>query len=59
MLESTKIYSIDELESILKVTKRTLYTYIKTGKLKACKMGKYWRVTQRHLDNFLSTGTDH
>lgn len=52
-----KVYTIEELETLLHVTRRTLYSYIKDGKLSAVKMGKYWRVTQKQLDDFLTTGT--
>ena len=40
-----KVYTLDEVAEILKVTKRTLYNYVKAGKLPAVKMGKYWRVS--------------
>ena len=56
MAETMKVYTLEELVDLLKVTKRTLYTYIKEGKLKAVKMGKYWRVTQKQLDAFLNDG---
>ena len=49
-----KVYALDEVADILKVTRRTVYTYIKTGKLKAAKIGKYWRVTQESLQEFLA-----
>lgn len=52
-----KVYTLDEVADILKVTRRTLYTYVKEGKLPAVKMGKYWRVTQDSLQAFISTGT--
>lgn len=52
-----KVYTIDEVVQLLHVTRRTIYTYIKEGKLKAVKIGKYWRVTQKNLEEFLSTGT--
>lgn len=51
-----KVYTLDEVADILKVTKRTLYNYIKEGKLDAVKVGKYWRVTEDNLQAFLSTG---
>ena len=38
-------YTLEEVEDILKVTRRTIYNYIKNGDLKAVKMGKYWRVS--------------
>ena len=53
-----KVYTIEELVTLLHVTRRTIYTYIKEGKLKAVKMGKYWRVTQKQLEDFLSTGSE-
>lgn len=56
MAEIMKVYTIEELVDILHVTRRTLYTYIKEGKLKAVKMGKYWRVREDQLRDFLSTG---
>ena len=52
-----KVYTLDEVADILKVTRRTLYTYVRDGKLKAVKMGKYWRVSEEVLKTFVSTGT--
>ena len=52
-----KVYTLDEVADILKVTKRTLYNYIKAGELPAVKMGKYWRVTAENLQHFVSKDT--
>lgn len=52
-----KVYTLDEVADILKVTKRTLYNYVKEGKLTAVKMGKYWRVSEENLQAFISTGS--
>lgn len=49
-----KVYTIDEIVSLLQVTRRTVYNYIKSGKLKAVKIGKYWRVTEKALEAFLN-----
>ena len=51
-----KLYTIKELTEILKVTQRTVYNYIKSGHLKAVKIGKYWRVLHTDLQEFVSTG---
>lgn len=51
------VYTLDEVADILKVTRRTMYTYVKEGKLHAVKMGKYWRVSHESLQAFISTGT--
>lgn len=52
-----KVYTLDEVADIMKVTKRTLYNYIKAGTLHAVKMGKYWRVSEDSLQAFISNGT--
>lgn len=52
-----KVYTIEEVVELLKVTRRTVYSYIKDGKLKAVKLGKYWRVTEKNLEDFLNKGT--
>lgn len=56
-MEDIKVYTLDEVADILKVTKRTLYNYVKAGKLPAVKMGKYWRVPAESLQAFISTGS--
>lgn len=56
MDEIRKVYTLEELVDLLHVTRRTLYTYIKEGKLKAVKIGKYWRVREDQLRDFLSGG---
>lgn len=52
------IYTLDEVADILKVTRRTIYTYVKEGKLQAFKIGRYWRVTEESLKKIASTGID-
>ena len=52
-------YELLELIPILKVTRRTLYNYLKSGELKAHKIGKTWRVTHEALSAFMSGETIH
>lgn len=52
--EPMKVYTLEELVEVLQVTRRTLYNYVRSGKLKAAKIGKYWRVTEKQLEEFLS-----
>jgi putative molybdopterin biosynthesis protein len=52
-----KVYTLEEVCEILSITKRTVYNYIKAGKLHAFKMGKYWRVTEENLRAFTETGS--
>ncbi|MGI5985261.1 MAG: helix-turn-helix domain-containing protein [Oscillospiraceae bacterium] len=50
-------YTLNEVADALKLTRRTLYTYIKQGKLNAVKIGKYWRVSDADLRALISRGT--
>ncbi len=54
---SLKVYSINEVEEMLQVTKRTLYSYIKDGRLRATKIGREWRVKHADLQAFIDRGT--
>ena len=53
MTESIKVYTVEEIAELMKVTKTTVYSYIKRGELKAKKIGKYYRVTEANLKEFL------
>ena len=48
-----KVYSLEEVSKILNVTTRTLYDYLKSGKLKGFKIGNKWRITQEELKQFI------
>lgn len=52
-----RVYTTEEVMGVLKVTKRTLYNYIKAGQLKAFKVGREWRVTEEALRAFTERGT--
>ena len=56
-MEEIKVYTLNEVTDILKVTTRTIYSYIKSGQLKAVKFGKYWRVSHEDLQEFVKRGT--
>lgn len=52
-MENMKIYTLEEIADFLNVTVRTLYTYIKNGRLKANKIGGKWIVTDNQLREFI------
>lgn len=56
-MEEIKVYTLTEAVNILKVTRRTLYNYIKSGQLKAVKMGREWRVSHENLKALVESGT--
>lgn len=57
-MDEIKMYTMDEVAVMLKVTRRTVYKYVENGQLKAVKIGKYWRVSDENLRAFLNGGTD-
>ena len=57
MAKDIEVYTLKEIEDLLHVTRRTLYNWIKSGKLKAFRIGKEWRVTRDALEDFTRTGT--
>ncbi len=58
-MDDFKLYTIEEITDILKVTRRTIYKYIKNGSLKAIKIGKYWRIKRVDLQKIVNQGTDN
>ena len=50
------IYTLHEVEEILNVTQRTLYRWIDSGKIKAFKAGRTWRISEEALQEFIDKG---
>ena len=59
MAKDIEVYTLKEIEDLLHVTRRTLYNWIKSGQLKAFRVGKEWRVTKEALEEFTQTGTEN
>lgn len=57
-MNDLKLYTIEEVSEILKVTPRTIYSYIKNKELEAVKIGKYWRVKHSALKTFIDARTE-
>lgn len=55
-MEEFKVYTLAEIAGMLKITRRTLYTYVKAGILPATKFGKSWRVSEADLKAFMEKG---
>ena len=53
-IEGVKMFDLEELTEKLTLTKRTLYNYIKKGKLKSQKIGKCHFVSENNLRKFLN-----
>lgn len=46
------LYSVDDLHEMLGVSKLTLRTYIRNGKIKGRKLGVSWYVTEDAIRNY-------
>lgn len=57
-MSEIKVYTVEEATEILKVTRRTLYRYIKAGQIKSIKLGREYRITEEALKDFLNRGTE-
>lgn len=53
-LKDYTVYTLTELEPILGVTHRTLLSYVKSGRLKAVKVGGKWKVSKDNLAKFIN-----
>jgi len=51
-----RLYTLKEVEEFLKVSRRTVYRYIKSGKLKAVKVNGRWRVPREELERIAKEG---
>ena len=54
--ENIKLYTLQEVAGILRVSRQTIYNYVTAKRLKATKYGKEYRVTDEDLQEFIKTG---
>jgi len=52
-MNTQEFYTAKELSDKLKLNVMTIYRYIKSGKLKAYKIGKEFRVERQEFEEFL------
>ena len=55
MENTEKFYTSKEIAEILKLSNYTIGEYIRSGKLKAIKFGRVWRVSENQLKQFLES----
>ena len=48
-----KYYTPEEIAANLKVSRKTIYNWIRAGRLKAVKIGHFWRVSESELNRLL------
>lgn len=54
-LDPLRLYTLGEAGEVLQVCSRTLHRYIKSGKLKATKVGGSWKVTAKDIEDYIAT----
>jgi len=52
-----KLLTTQEVADYLGLTRRTIYTFIQEGTLRAVKVGREWRIKESELEAFISRGS--
>ncbi len=52
-----KLYEVEDLVRMLKLSRITVQAYLRSGRMKGVKIGKRWHVTEKNLKDFLSGET--
>ncbi|MBS3903826.1 MAG: helix-turn-helix domain-containing protein [Simkania sp.] len=52
-----KLLTLKEVTAILRVSERSVFRYIHSGRLKAIKVD-YWRIAKKDLQDFLKQNTN-
>ncbi len=55
MTEETRMYSLDQVAERLGLHVRTVRAYVRTGRLKAIRIGKQYRVAREELESIVGT----
>ena len=52
-----KLLTTQEVADYLGLTRRTIYTFIQEGTLRAVKVGREWRIKESELEAFINRGS--
>ena len=52
-----EILTVSEVAEYLRIPRKTVYTMLRSGRLRAFKAGRHWRVTRVDLDAFIASAT--
>ncbi len=53
--EEIEVLTVEEVASLLKLSKITIYRLIKTGEIPAYKIGASWRVNKKDLESYIES----
>lgn len=51
-----QFFTGEEVMKILKISRRTLYTYLNEGRIKGVKTGRQWKISEDSLREFMEKG---
>ena len=54
--DELKVYTLQEVADILKVSRQTIYNYVTAKRLRATKHAREHRVTEKDLKEFMEKG---
>lgn len=54
-MQNNNFYTVEQVAELLQIHWQTVLNYIKSGKIKALRLGKGYRVTKEDLDQFIKT----
>lgn len=54
--DEIKLYTLQEVADILRVSRQTIYNYVTAKRLRATKYGKEYRVTEADLQELIKNG---
>lgn len=54
--DEIKLYTLQEVADVLRVSRQTIYNYVTAKRLRATKYGKEYRVTEEDLQQFIKDG---
>ena len=54
---SERLFTLKEVATRLRVSERSVFRYIHSGKLRASKIG-YWRISEKDLNTFIKSGSN-
>lgn len=58
IIDGIKLYEVEDLVKMLKLSRVSVQAYLRTGRMKGVKIGKRWHVTDENLRTFLSGDTE-
>lgn len=57
IIDGMKLYEVEDLVRMLGLSRVTVQTYLRAGRIRGVKIGKRWHVSEKNLKDFLTGHT--